>query len=95
MNYNPTPEASQQDISDNNSKNQSANIDNDIENDNEDKIDSFGEDVDSSLQNTIWRIADCSVYTKPTWTKTSWEEKQIFMHDSKVFYIDFYSIRGF
>ena len=40
------------------------------------------DDEEKSLQNTIWKISDCSVYAKPTWT--SWEERQIYTTTSKV-----------
>lgn len=45
---------------------------------------SLQNNLDSSLQNTIWKISDCSVYTKPSWSKTSWEEKQTFTQETKV-----------
>ena len=96
LNYNCNNELSSDNKSNYNSNNERLNsssleetsntINNDNSSDaNKDNSVTMNDEIDSSLQNTIWKISDCSVYTKPSWTKTSWQEKQIFTQETKVF----------
>jgi hypothetical protein len=97
LNYNCNNELSSDNKSNYNSNNERLNsssleeTSNTINNDNsltsdanKDNSVTMNDEIDSSLQNTIWKISDCSVYTKPSWTKTSWQEKQIFTQETKV-----------